>query len=610
MSERRIIRLSPEVVGHIAAGEVVERPAAAIKELVENSMDAGAAAITVDIREGGLASIRVVDNGHGIQESELKMAFERHATSKLRTQEDLHRIGTLGFRGEALASIAAVARVTLLSRAKGQDTGMQITNEGGVITDIRPAASPEGTTVTVRDLFFNAPVRRRFMKKPQQEAQQVADLMQRLILSHPEVSFRFLVDGQSVYFSPGDGQMDSALMSVYGISLLKQLHPVSGGEQGLSLSGFVGVGEAARGNRSHQSFFLNGRAMRSQLLSQAVEDACRQRVMIGRFPFCALYLTMPYEAVDVNVHPNKWEVRFQNEKAVSEAMKNIVSDALQEGAAQAAPPPLFPVPPAPPGVPPRVTRQQPDQPMEPLPAFPRTPSLRDPGREAVLAAEETPRAPRAPGVAFPQPEPKQVHAGETVPQLRQMPVKLLGAAFDTYILFEAGETLCLCDQHAMHERLVFDRMMRAYQEGGAAQTLMAPQALRLSYREYGTFQEYQAMLSQAGFDAEDFGEQTVRLLTVPMMLGVPQAEVSFTQALEDLEATGAISDQARVEKIIQSACKHAVKGGERLPEAALKALVRDVLEGNVTPTCPHGRPLMIQLTRTDLEKRFQRIPSR
>lgn len=602
MSERRIVKLSAEVVGHIAAGEVVERPAAAIKELVENSMDAGATAITVDIKEGGLSSIRVVDNGFGIPEGELRMAFERHATSKLRTQEDLQHIGTLGFRGEALASIAAVGRVTLLSRTANQPSGMQITNEGGTITDIRLAASPEGTTITVRDLFFNAPVRRKFMKKPQQEAQLVADLVQRLIMSHPQISFRFVADGKSVYFSPGDGKQDSAVMSVYGISVLKQLNRVDGGEQGLLLSGYVGVGEAARGNRSHQSFFLNGRAMRSQVLSQAVEDACRQRVMIGRFPFCALYLTMPYEAVDVNVHPNKWEVRFQNERAVADAVRNIVLDALAEGAADVAPPPLFPASPAPPGVPPRVSRQEPLAASEQPPPFPPRMAMRDPAWEALSHQE-------AQDVA-PDKQPQQVHAGEAVPELLKMPVRLIGAAFDTYILFEAGDTLCLCDQHAMHERLMFDRLMHAWEQGGQAQTLMVPQVVRLSYREYGTFQEHQALLSQAGFDAEDFGDQCVRLHTVPMMLGVPQAEKSFIEALEDLGATGAISDRARVERIIQSACKHAVKGGERLPPEALKALVRDVLEGNVIPTCPHGRPLMIQLTRTDLEKRFQRIPGR
>jgi len=347
----KIIKLSPEVIGHIAAGEVVERPAAAVKELVENSMDAGATAVTVEIREGGLDFIRVSDNGSGIPESELRMAFERHATSKLRTQEDLLRIATLGFRGEALSSIAAVSKVTLLSRLRGSESGMQVQNEGGQIKDIRPAPCAEGTAITVRDLFFNAPVRRRFMKKPAQETQLVADLMERLILSHPEVSFRLTADGKTVYFSPGDGRQETAVMSVWGLNTLKQMIPVDGTEQGLILSGYLGVGELSRGNRSQQQFFINGRAMKSALLSQAVEEGCRQRVMIGRFPLCVLHLRLPFESVDVNVHPNKWEVRFSDERGVAQAVTNLVRDALSAGAAEVTPPSFFPPAPTPPGAP-------------------------------------------------------------------------------------------------------------------------------------------------------------------------------------------------------------------------------------------------------------------
>ena len=604
----KIIKLSPEVIGHIAAGEVVERPSAAVKELVENSLDAGASAITVDIREGGLEFIRVSDNGSGIPESELRMAFERHATSKLRTQEDLLRIATLGFRGEALSSIAAVSKVTLLSRLRGSESGMQVTNEGGQITDIRPAPCAEGTAITVRDLFFNAPVRRKFMKKPAQETQLVADLMQRLILSHPDVSFRFTADGKTVFFSPGDGKQETAVMSIYGVNTLKQMFRVDGSERGLILTGYLGVGELSRGNRSQQQFFINGRAMRSSLLSQAVEEGCRQRVMIGRFPMFALHLTLPYEAVDVNVHPNKWEVRFADERGVAQAVTALVQDALSPGAAQAAPPPFFPPQPDKPGVPvTQVLRREPEElrtmsapsfvsePAASAPAFPA--SLRSP-------AWEKPET-----TAVPAPEPEQVNAAEHLPQLSARPVRLIGAAFNTYILFESGDTVCLCDQHAMHERLMFDRLMKAYDSGAIAQTLMVPRVIQLSYREYGSFLEYQALLAAAGYEAEDFGDQSVRLHSVPMTLGQPQAEGSFKEALEDLISAGSLNDDRRVEKIITASCKHAVKGGERLSNEELISLVRGVLDGNVHPTCPHGRPLMMQLTRNELEKRFQRIPN-
>ena len=604
----KIIKLSPEVIGHIAAGEVVERPSAAVKELVENSLDAGASAITVDIREGGLEFIRVSDNGSGIPESELRMAFERHATSKLRTQEDLLRIATLGFRGEALSSIAAVSRVTLLSRLRGSESGMQVVNEGGQITDIRPAPCAEGTAITVRDLFFNAPVRRKFMKKPAQETQLVADLMQRLILSHPDVSFRFTADGKTVFFSPGDGKQETAVMSIYGVNTLKQMFRVDGSERGLILTGYLGVGELSRGNRSQQQFFINGRAMRSNLLSQAVEEGCRQRVMIGRFPMFALHLTMPYESVDVNVHPNKWEVRFSDERGIAQAVTGLVQDALSPGAAEAAPPPFFAPLPDKPGVPvTQVLRREPEdlrtmsapsfvsEPVVSAPAFPA--SLRSP-------AWEKPQSPAAPVK-----EPEQVTAAEHLPQLSARPVRLIGAAFNTYILFESGDTVCLCDQHAMHERLMFDRLMKAYDSGAIAQTLMVPRVIQLSYREYGSFLEYQALLAAAGYEAEDFGDQSVRLHSVPMTLGQPQAEGSFKEALEDLISSGSLNDDKRVEKIITASCKHAVKGGERLSNEELISLVRGVLDGNVHPTCPHGRPLMMQLTRNELEKRFQRIPN-
>lgn len=598
-----IIKLSPEVIGQIAAGEVVERPSAAVKELVENSMDAGATAITVDIRDGGLGLIRVMDNGSGIDPSQLRMAFERHATSKLRSAEDLHHVESLGFRGEALAAIAAVSKVRLVTRRPQDDTGMQIDNHGGQFVDLRPAASAEGTTVTVSDLFYNAPVRRRFMKKPNQEAGLVADLMLRLILSHPEVSFRLQSDGKPVYFSPGDGRLESAVTSVFGLNFLRQLHPVNGNQSGLMLSGFVGVGEASRGNRSQQLFFVNGRALRSQLLSGALEEACRQRVMIGRFPVCVLHLTLPYEAVDVNVHPNKWELRFQDEQGLTAALRDIVSDALSVSHPVQDRPPLFPVPEESQPVPARISRYEPI-PAQEAPAFlEQRYSLRSAAFEEALVRSE----PEAPA-PVPEPEPEQVSLAEEVPELQETPVRLIGAAFNTYIIYETEDIICLCDQHAMHERLIFDRLMAAYEQGAVAQTMLMPIAIRLSYREYGSFLEYQALLSAAGFDAEDFGEQTVRLHSLPIMLSSSEAEDAFLDTLEQLSGTANLKDDRQIARIMQTACKHAVKGGERLPDDALMALVRQVIDGKTTPTCPHGRPLMVQLTRTELEKRFRRIP--
>ncbi len=601
----KIQRLPQDVIGQIAAGEVVERPAAAIKELVENSMDAGATSITVDIREGGLASFQVVDNGSGISPEDLVLAFERHATSKLRTAEELSRVETLGFRGEALASIAAVGKVTLLTRQAGQTAGMKVENEGGQILSIQDAACAEGTSITVKELFFNAPVRRNFMKKPAAETSQVAELMKLMILSHPHVSFRFKADGKVIYFSAGDGKVDSAFLSIYGLATLKLMKKVDYNQGGVLVTGLVGVGDNARGNRGHQSFFINSRAMRSPILSSALEEACRQRVMIGRFPMCALYLQIPYQAVDVNVHPNKWEVRFSDEKGVREAVLQGVREALAEGAAQQLPPPLF-FDPRDAGKPAQVTRQlpmeaaPPSSPPEIAPPIaapiPTTFKVQDPAWAAVRPAPVQP-------LPAPPPQTEQIKA----PALEAKNVRLLGVAFHTYILFEEGDTLMLCDQHALHERLLFEQLQKAYDTGSVTQMMLTPRAIQLSFREYGTFLEHQALLASIGYDAEDFGEQTVRLHGVPLILGAPEAESGFRDALDVLEASGSLSEDKRFDRLLQSACKHAVKGGERLPMEALKGLVEDMLTRDVMPTCPHGRPLMVSLTKQELEKRFGRV---
>lgn len=593
----KITRLTDDVIGQIAAGEVVERPAAAIKELVENSMDAGATSITVDIENGGLTLLRVIDNGSGIDPEDLLMAFERHATSKLKTAEELSRVETLGFRGEALSSIAAVSRVTLTTRQAGAPSGMRVENEGGAILSVSEAACAEGTSITVRDLFFNAPVRLRFMKKPTAEGAQAAELMRLMILSHPDISFRFKVDGKPLHFSPGDGKTDSAVLSVYGLATLKQMKKVDGMMNGVIAQGLVGVGDMSRGNRTHQSFFVNGRAMRSTLLSLAVEEACRQRVMIGRYPMCVLYLQIPLQSVDVNVHPNKREVRFSDESGVREAVLEAVRNALSEGAATATPPPLFREenPAAAAG---RIVREETTEDHTQAAPASHLMRVQDPAWAALKQTRIVPSSGQEP-----LPPPEQVKS----PVLEEKQVRIIGTAFATYILMETEETLLVCDQHALHERLLFERLKKAYDTGSIGQMLLTPRAIHLSYREYGTFLEHQALLASVGYDAEDFGEQTIRLHSVPLILGEPEAEGSLRDALDVLAVGGSINDDKRLSRLLQSACKHAVKGGENVPVEALRELVKDMLVMDVMPTCPHGRPLLLSLTKKELEKRFGRV---
>ena len=623
--------LTDEVIGKIAAGEVVERPSAAIKELVENSLDAGATAVTVEIRDGGVSYIRVTDNGGGIEQSQIRMAFERHATSKITRAQDLFSIETLGFRGEALASIAAVSRVTCTTRTHADTSGVKVRNEGGVITAIEEAACPEGTTFVVRDLFFNTPVRLKFLKKPGAEAGLVSDLMMRLILSRPDVSFRYISQGKTLYHSAGDGQLSSAVFSIYGSELLHTMRQVSGHQSGVMISGYVGIGESGRGNRGHQSFFINGRYMRSALLSSAVENACRERVMIGRYPTCVLHLTMPYEQVDVNVHPNKLEVRFQNEQAVAEAVEAIVRDGLTDRDALSRPVELR-LTPEEKATPVQITQQSVLK-EENSPA-----SLSDAGAATVSTApvmRETPSTWAAPQMRqtmpqsrplVPPPEPprtapppaaqpaaasaKAQGAEQTASFLPDAPkpMRLIGVVFNTFILVEYEDQLLLIDQHAVHERLLFDQMMRAYDQHEAGQELLLPMVLTVTRREQALLMENQALLAGIGLTVEPFGEQEVAIRSIPMILGQPQAKELLRDILDQLESErGAISLEKRRSAILQMACKRAVKGGDPLSESDVRDLVTRMVDQHVTPTCPHGRPLVISLSHTELDKRFKRI---
>ena len=631
---QKIIRLSPEVIGQIAAGEVVERPAAAIKELIENALDAGATAVTVDIREGGLASFSVTDNGSGIPASELKMAFERHATSKIRDTKDLWQVATLGFRGEALASIAAVSHVRLTTRTADAESGMQVVNDGGVITSITEAASPLGTSVVVKDIFYNAPVRKKFLKKPAYETAGVTELMARLILSRPDISFRYLADGKNVYFSPGDGQLKNALLSVYGLDVLRMLTPVKGVSSGVIVDGFVGVGDVSRSNRSQEYFFINRRVMKSALLSNAVETACHQRVMIGRFPMCALHLTMPYEQTDVNVHPNKWEIRFQNEMAVREAVETAVRAALEESqqedllkprlftdplktearqpapkvqaqpAVSAAPGPKAPAAPAVTPIP----AAKPAAPVQPaVSAFHApAPRMRDDQPPAAVPVQPAPQPAQKPEAA-PQPVQTALPEQQALPQAAETKARLIGVAFGTYILFEYGDRLVLCDQHAAHERVLYERLLRETAQQPVSQTLLVPETVRINRTEYAAWLDNRELLRSLGYDADEMGEDTLALRGLPVILGQTEAASCLRDSLDELAQFGRLDDYDKKLRIATTACKHAVKGGERVPEDELAWLVTEILSSRIPPTCPHGRPLMVTVTHTELDKRFRRI---
>jgi len=651
----KIQLLSDEVIGKIAAGEVVERPSAAIKEMVENSLDAGASAVTVEIRDGGISYLRVTDNGSGIQQTEIRMAFERHATSKITRTDDLFAIRTLGFRGEALASIAAVAKVTCTTRTKGDASGIKVVNEGGRIIAIEEAACPEGTTFVVRDLFYNTPVRLKFLKKPVTEAGYVSDLMMRLILSRPDVSFRYISQGKTLYHSAGDGKLSSAVFSIYGKEMLRSMREVDGHHNGVLLKGFVGVGESGRANRGHQSFFINGRYMRSGLLSAAVEAACRERVIAGKYPTCVLHLTMPYDAVDVNVHPNKLEVRFQNEQAVAEAVEAIIRDALTEKSVLEKPEVIQIVPEQPRQVTVTVEKSEPvkidtDRKSVPAPVakVTATPAVIPPKKEVpppVKLPEKTVQSPAsdpAPRVAPkpvvtpltelkpinpvlrqttvmptyqrsvtpPPPVRKEAPAEKTQSFLPDAPkpLRLLGTVFNSYIVVEYEDNLLLIDQHGVHERLLFDRMMKALDTHSCGQELLIPMIVPVTRREQQLLEEHRGMLQTIGLSVEAFGETEVSVRSIPMILGQPQAGDLLREIIDQLESErGVVSLEKRRAGILALACKKAVKSGERLTESDIRELVSRMVDEKVTPTSPRGTPLIVALSHSDLDRRFRRL---
>ena len=624
----KIRPLSENLIGKIAAGEVVERPAAAIKELIENSLDAGATAVTVEIQEGGLTSIRVADNGSGIDESDIRMAFERHATSNISREQDLDAIATLGFRGEALASIAAVSRITMTTRTAASDTGLKVKNEGGRITDIQEIACPVGTTIQVNDLFFNVPVRKGFMKKAGQEASAVHDLIVQLLLSRPDVSFRYISNGKTEFHSPGDGQTATALQTVYGSYAMKFMKEVNDHGNGLIIKGYVGIGENGRGNRNQEMFFINGRVMHNKILNEALETACRERVMIGKFPVCALYITIPYEAVDVNVHPNKLEVRFRDETGVYEAVLSAVlmalkekdafqhpvemtlspqkekaSDRIMEVPVQAAPVMRRPLPSPDESV--TVSRTLPASASAFSPAPKPEPVYRDiPPRPA-----ETINIPAA-GREYAAPAVMKESAEQvnTIMSAVRKPMKVFGALFNTFILVEYEDQLLMVDQHAVHERLLFDRLMSEHTEKAqAGQEMLVPVVLGVTNAEQRLLEDNREALESIGLVVEAFGEKDVAVRTIPVILGEAQTKDFIRDVINDLQNGKDPTFEKKRTQLLQTACKHAVKGGETLTEEELRSLLDTMIEQKVTPTCPHGRPLVVSISHRELDRKFKRI---
>ena len=617
----KIQQLSPHVANLIAAGEVVERPASVVKELLENAVDAGATQVTVEIRDGGMTFLRVTDNGCGMAPEDAKTAFLRHATSKLRTAEDLAAIGTMGFRGEALAAIASVSRIDLLTKTSDSLSGTSLTLEAGNILEATEAGCPDGTTIIVRDLFFNTPARMKFMKSDSVEGGKVSAAVQMQALAHPEVAFRFLRDGKEVLSTPGTGRLEDAVYCVYGRDGGKMVKLDSHWE-GYRLSGYVSKPTDARPSRNLQTFFVNGRPVKSRILIAALEEAYRNQIMQGKFPACVLHLNLPANTVDVNVHPAKTEVKFLNEKAVFDCVHYGVLGALNKTADRPQMQFKQPVQPAPtPTAKPSPAPKQNTFFQTMTPAEFKTfsaviqdaPKPSEKATYSTVAAIErsvgqamrqevyTPKVPTTPVVAEP-PAPEQV----VMPMPQEIPWKLIGELYDAYVLVQQGDDAFLIDKHAAHERILFDKL-KENQEAISAQALLTPIPCRLSADATAILLDNRELLKTLGFEIDEFGDNAVLLRQIPMDLSPDVAADALETLASDLQnGRREKKTNMRDEMLHTVACKAAIKAGWHTDEKELLALVSQVMAREDLKYCPHGRPICISLSKKQLEKQFKR----
>ena len=642
----KIIQLSPHIANLIAAGEVVERPASVAKELLENAVDAGASKVTIEIRDGGMTFLRVTDNGCGMAAEDARTAFLRHATSKLRTAEDLAAISTCGFRGEALAAIASVSRIDLLTKTPSSIEGVSLRLEAGNILEESVAGCPDGTTIIVRDLFFNTPARMKFMKSDTVEGTRVVAAVQMQALAHPEVSFRCLKDGKEVLNTPGTGKLADAVYCVYGKECARMAKVDSRWEQ-YSLAGFVSKPTDARPSRSLQTFFVNGRPVKSRLLISALEEAYRNQIMVGKFPACVLHLNLPANLVDVNVHPAKTEVKFLNEKAVFDCVHYGVLGALNSTPdrplVQFKKPQVteIPQPPKAATPPPVQKAAAPKQqnffrtmtaeeyktfsaamadapkpnPVAAAAAAAKVERTPLPVQEQICTPKVTPnpeiKLPPLP--ESPAPQPKAVPAPVPVEETEQVELampeiqwRMVGELYNSYIIVEQGEEAYLIDKHAAHERILFEKL-KANQERICAQALLTPIPVRLSPQAVGELLANREMLDELGFEIDEFGENTVILRQIPMDLDPAHAAEAIEEMAADLlNGRREKATSVRDEILHTVACKAAIKAGWKNDEAELLAVAKEVMSRDDLKHCPHGRPICITLSKKQLEKQFKR----
>lgn len=683
--------LDSRTIDRIAAGEVVERPASVVKELVENAIDAGSTAITVEAKEGGIEFIRVTDNGCGIEREQLPTAFLRHATSKIEDADDLNHIASLGFRGEALSSIAAVSRVEIITKRKENLTGTRMVLEGAKEQSIDEIGAPDGTTFLMRNLFFNTPVRRKFLKQPATEGSYITDLMEHLALSRPDISFKFVLGNQTRFHTSGNGDLREVIYRIYGREIAAQLVPIQIEENGIKVEGYLGKPVLVRSNRNFEIYFINGRFIRSGVIAKAIEEGYKQYLMQHKFPLCVLHITMDTETVDVNVHPSKMDVRFSDGMAFARMLSEKIATTLRnremipdasledeksiqkkeqedrkaswkehtpevfekkreesyrvmEAAKYEAVPkdrrefiqkPIWQETHA--GIqtsirkPEPVSAQTEEQPAAPVAApepkeddfFVEAEPLKPTSLEPVICPETAEVMEAVDGIPA-EKQPSAMDVEPVVKDVQQMNLfeekllsvqnrsryRIIGQVFDTYWLIQFEDKLFIIDQHAAHEKVKYERLMKQFHEKSViSQRLMPPIIVSLTGQEESILHTYEDAFSQLGFEIEAFGGNEYALRSVPVDLyGCSEREL-FLAVLDELsqETGNRGSFQVIEEKIASMSCKAAVKGNNRLSLQEAEQLIDELLTLDNPYNCPHGRPTIITMTETDLEKKFKRI---
>lgn len=618
----KINLLSSKIYNRIAAGEVVERPASVVKELVENSIDAGATTIFVEIESGGISSIKITDNGSGIERSELNKALLPHATSKISSLKDLDNIISLGFRGEALASIASVSKITIQSKPKAQEMGAKICADGGEMGEIIDCGMTDGTIITVNNLFFNTPAREKFLKTPRSEEGEISSIMSKFILGNPNISFKFIADGKTIYQSFGDG-LESAFLCIHGVDTINECFYIDTEKNGIKVNGYIGKHHFTKGNRTYQTIFINGRYIINQTISASISNAYASYLMKRQYPFYVLNISLPTEIVDVNVHPNKLDVRFSNNQIIYGTIYSIISKVL-DGSSEAL----------------NIISNNQQKSSENVNDYVKqntdfvSKSLNvekkntentfdkiifsDVNKSESLKFDNIEQSKPAVDIfaenkAFLEKleqEKKQRLIEESTQERLEInrEFNYIGQVLNTYLILDDGQDVYFVDQHAAHERILFDKINQTFNDGNiVTQPLLLPYVLNVNNEEADFLAEKIVIFGKMGIEMSEFGRNSFKISAVPTFLSDMNLEKFFSSVLSDLNSFKAITiNDILQEKLAQKACKSAIKSGDKLSEMQITTLI-DALKQNIGLKCPHGRPVAIKITRTEIDKWFKRI---